>query len=531
MELLTAEQIRILDKAAIQDVGIPGLVLMEAAGKGVAEVCADLVAPAGTNIVVLCGRGNNGGDGFVAARRLTDMGASVRIFALTSEEKIHGDAAANMAVAKKLGLPIAFVANDQELSALQGPLAAADCIIDALLGTGLNTEVRGLYAQAIAMANEATAAKVAVDIPSGVHADSGAVLGIAFEADATATFGMPKIGLISYPGAEYAGEVFLVDIGIPIQVRDRVRPTAYLLDEASAAAPVLPRAMGGHKGTYGHTLIVAGSHGKTGAALLCGRSAARAGAGLVTIAVPGDVQPILEGAVAELMTSAYAANAAEIQPEKTARQLVALAEGKSCIAMGPGIPTSEAMARTLEIFLTSPALEGRCLILDADALNLLVGSLEAVHSCPGKVLLTPHPGEMARLLSRTTAQVQQDRVSAARELSTRTGAIVALKGARTIIATPEGTIWVNPTGNPGMGTGGSGDVLTGILAGLVAQGIDVLSAAKTGVYAHGKAGDLAADDQGQVSLTAQDILDRIPSVFQAWEQGRLEENDEDDSDQ
>ncbi len=531
MELLTAEEIRSLDRAAIDDLGIPGVVLMESAGKGVAGVVADLLVPAGAAVVVLSGRGNNGGDGFVAARRLADMGASVQIFVFAEATRIGGDAAVNLHIAQNLGMEILFVPEETRLDVLDSALAEADCIIDALLGTGLNQDVGGIYAKVIEAANAAEAIKIAVDIPSGIHADSGAVLGTAFKADATVTFGMPKIGLISYPGAQYAGDVFLVDIGIPAQCRSRIRPSAFLLDESTAAAPILPRTMGGHKGTYGHALMIAGSHGKTGAAILCGKAAARAGAGLVTLAVPQDVQHVLEASVTELMTASYAPKSDGIQPERAAEELAALADGKECLAIGPGIPTCAEMAATLKLLVSSPAMAKKCLILDADGLNLLADSLEIINACPCQVLLTPHPGEAARLLGTTTAEVQADRVQAARTLATRTGAVVALKGARTVIATPEGSIWINPTGNPGMGTGGTGDVLTGILAGFVVQGIDVLSAARSGVYAHGKAGDLAAEEMGQASLTAGDILAKLPEVLRAWEQGRLEEEDDEGASQ
>ena len=331
----------------------------------------------------------------------------------------------------------------------------------------------------------------------------------------TVTFGLPKIGLVSYPGAEQVGDLYVADIGIPPSVVANAKgPEAYLLDEGRARARLSPRPMGGHKGTFGHVLVLAGGPGKTGAALLAGQAAARAGAGLVTLALPESVQPILQVSVTHLMTEPYQDGSAKAAEER----LTALLDGKTALAAGPGLPSTSQIRDLLVRLLSGQALADKAVVLDAEALNLLAGRLDTMANSPARLVLTPHPGEAARLLDTTTAQVQADRVSSARRLAEATRAIVVLKGARTVVSTPEGTVWVNPTGNPGLGTGGAGDVLTGLVAGLAApRDADLLDAVLAGVHAHGLAADLAARRLGETALVATDLLDVLPRILAAWE--------------
>jgi NAD(P)H-hydrate epimerase len=376
-------------------------------------------------------------------------------------------------------------------------------IVDALLGTGLKEDVRGAIGDAIDRLNSLPKkiTRIAVDIPSGLDSDTGATHGRAVRADATYTMGLPKIGLVTSPGFEATGELHIVDIGIPRGLPEKKGLRCWLLEEADVARRVPVRPKSGHKGTFGHLLVVAGSHGKTGAALLCGESALRGGAGLVTLAVRPDVQKVLEGRVRELMTGAFADEA----------QLRALARGKRAVALGPGIATDDAMRDLVRRWAKELPLP---MVIDADGLNLLAGAVDVLKGAAGPRLLTPHPGEMARLCDTTTEAVQSDRVGIARTLAARTGAFVALKGARTVIAAPDGRAFINPTGNPGMGTGGTGDVLTGLVGSLLAQGLDPLDALLLGVYCHGRAGDRAAmRKKSQRGLLARDLITELPAAL------------------
>jgi len=515
MKLVTAAQMRELDRSTIEDVGVPGVVLMEVAGRSVADVIGQSMSLTGLEVVVLSGRGNNGGDGYVAARHLWSRGADVEVFVLAPRERIKGDALVNLKAIENLGLPIRFIESAEALDEISDAILGADCIVDAMLGTGLDSEVRGIFAQAIEVVNKAEGLRVAVDVPSGLHADQGVPLGSAVQADMTVTFGLAKVGLCTYPGAEFVGDLHVADIGIPSSLVQELDPPTALIEESEILASWPARRMGGHKGTYGHLLVLAGSTGKAGAALLCGEAGLRVGAGLVTLATPADVQRHLQAEVPELMTKAYADDALSMDVDETTDRLVALTATRRAVALGPGIPTTETMQAVIEALL--PRLKVP-MVIDADGLNLLVGRLDVFRHVAVPVVLTPHPGEMARLVESSTAKVQQDRIAVALSLVDRTGAWVVLKGARTIIAGPHGTVWINPTGNPGMGTAGAGDVLTGMVGGLLAQGWPTADAVRAAVFAHGKAGDKAAEALGLAGLTASDLLGRIPAVLREWEQ-------------
>ncbi len=497
--VVTAEEMRELDRATIEGIGVPGAVLMEHAGRAVADRVLAL-APAGP-VVVLCGAGNNGGDGYVCARWLRERGVDATVHLCAGRPR-PGDAALHLSIYEKLGGP---VLGPPDGAALTG----AAVIVDALFGTGLSKPIEGTLGALIVAANASPAVRVAVDIPSGIHADTGQVLGVAFTAHHTVTFAFPKVGLVSHPGFERAGRLHVVDIGIPEALATRARVALRLLDDETVAALVPARDLGAHKGTHGHALIVAGSAGKPGAALLCALGALRGGAGLVTLATSPDARASVEGRLLEAM---YATVDLERPAVEAVATLAALAEGKGAVACGPGIPsTAEARAsiRAVVGAIDVP------LVLDADALNHLApdpGLLRGVHA---PVVLTPHPGEAARLLSTTTAEVQADRVGAARRLAEASGAVTILKGARTVIAAPSGTAAINPTGNPGMASGGTGDVLCGLVAALLCQGIGPWNAARAAAYLHGRAGDLVAKRQGARGLLAHDLADSLPAAFES----------------
>lgn len=515
LPLVTAAEMREMDRITIEELGIPGVVLMEIAGRGVAERVASL-APGlvGWRVAVLCGAGNNGGDGYVAARHLALWGADVQLVLLAPEDRVQGDARVNYDVARRLDVPVSFWTEEALPMEAGALLAEQDCVVDALLGTGLASEVRGRYREVIEALNAARVLTVAVDIPSGLSADTGQPLGVAVEADTTVTFACPKLGLATHPGAEFAGEVHVVDIGIPPSLAERVGVRCHLLEEADVTALLPIRRLGGHKGTYGHVLAVAGSPGKSGAAVLCARAAARVGAGLVTVATTADALPAVAAQSLETMCASYAPSAEALDPAEATTAVLALARGKGAVVVGPGIPTTMAMFEVLRELVTDAAVPT---VLDADALNLVARGPLPLKQASAPLLITPHPGEMARLLQTTVPEVQRDRVAAAREAAARFGVLVALKGARTVLAAPDGRAFINPTGNPGMGSGGMGDVLTGMLGGLLAQGVAPFEALQLAVFLHGLAGDRAEARVGQHALVAGDLLEEIPALLRGWE--------------
>lgn len=505
MYVTTAAEMRELDRATIEDVGIPGVVLMESAGRQTAEaIFAELRARgrSAATIGVLCGPGNNGGDGFVIARWLLGAGHEVRTLLLAPRDRVRGDALVNLLALEHVGGRVQVV-DEAALAAHLPWLRTCDVLVDALLGTGLGSDVRGLFAAAIAGLADAAGLRVAVDIPSGVSSDTGQVLGHALRADLTVTYGAWKHGLLHHPGAALAGRVVVADIGIPPAVMRAHEPRARLLAPRELRAALPAREAAAHKGTYGHALVVAGSPGKSGAALLAGQAALRGGAGLVTVATDDETRGRLEGRVPELMVEAPGGWPA---PEG----VLALAEGKAALCVGPGLGTGGGAAE-----LVAALVEGApCpVILDADGLNALVGRRAVLDRARHPIVLTPHPGELGRLLGRPAAQINADRPAAARELASAHGVIVVLKGAHTVIAMPDGLLWICTTGNPGMASGGTGDVLAGLVAGLCARLGDAALAARVGVWLHGTAGDLAAREGSEEGLTAGALSDAIPRAF------------------
>ncbi len=512
MKVVTAAEMRALDRATIER-ATPSLVLMERAGRGVADaVLVRLGPPGGRRIAVVAGAGNNGGDGLVAARLLAEHGEHVTVYLATGRERLTPDARTNLAAVCALGVDARDLTTRDALSEASARIAAADAVVDAVFGTGLDRELTPHLREVVEAMNRCCGARIAVDVPSGLHADTGEALGAVFEADLTVTFAFPKIGLVTHPGFAHAGRVETVDIGIPASLAEEQGVRLELLDEAAASALIPPRPLSGHKGAFGHILVVAGSKGRTGAALLAGEGALRGGAGLCTIASTPAGQQALSAHVVEAMTATYCDDEEPLAGDLA--RLLELAAAKEALVVGPGIPRGEGMRELVAgLVRESPAP----LVLDADALNLLVGRTGVLRQARVPVALTPHPGEMARLVGRTVAEVQSDRVGVARRLAAETGATVALKGARTIIACADGRAWICPTGNPGMASGGTGDVLAGLAGALVGQGVPMPGALCAAVYIHGAAGDRAALRRGFAGLIARDLLDEIPSVLRDWQ--------------
>jgi NAD(P)H-hydrate epimerase len=506
VKLVTAAEMRALDEHTIRELGVPGAVLMESAGRAVVEVIATLVDATRARVVVWAGAGNNGGDGFVVARHLRNRGAQVELVLLAEEAKVAGDARVHFEDARRSGVPIAAALDEAAVDAAADRNAEAEVIVDALFGTGLQRALEGRFRRAVERINAARALRVAVDVPSGLDSDRGVPLGIAVRADHTVTFAVAKRGLVGAPGFTFTGALHVADIGIPAELAG---DKCTLLDER-ALAPARRLDPLAHKGTHGHLAILAGSTGKTGAALLCGRGALRAGAGLVTLIAPVSARDALDGKTPELMTAWYPGDDPVDVPATFAAIKAAL-DGKDAIAVGPGIPTGRGMH---ELLRRVCGLAGkRSIVLDADALNLLAGTPRLLGGAqPDALVLTPHPGEAARLLGRSTEEVQNDRFAAAAELARRFSAVVALKGARTVIAAPDGRLAVCPTGNPGMGAGGMGDVLTGCLGALVARAIPPFEATCAAVYLHGAAGDANAATRARGYL-ASEVADAMPALL------------------
>jgi ADP-dependent NAD(P)H-hydrate dehydratase / NAD(P)H-hydrate epimerase len=511
MLLVTAAEMRALDREVIEQVGVPGVVLMDAAGRGVVDVIAARADLSRARVVVYAGAGNNGGDGFVVARHLANRGAAVEVVLCAPADKVSGDALVHLLAAERSGVPFHDAADADGLARAAARTADAGVVVDALFGTGLTREVTGHLAQAIEDINAHRGLKVAVDVPSGLDADRGVPLGACVRADHTVTFAFAKRGLVSAPGFTFVGELHVADIGIPERLA-RARGVRAELLSKHALSPLVVRDPLGHKGTHGHLLLLAGSSGKTGAALLAGLAALRSGVGLCTVAAPHEAQAALDGRVPELMTAWYGATG-----DNTWDELAPLLEGKRAVAAGPGMPPSLPMREVLGHLCRAAAERGIALVLDADALNHLAAdpSLLDGHAAPERVVLTPHPGEAARLLARSTADVQSDRTRAALELAQRFAATVALKGARTVVAAPDGRLAICPAGNPGMGTGGTGDVLTGCTGALLARGLDGFAAACAAVFWHASAGDRVAAERGAIGITAGDVANALPATLLA----------------
>jgi hydroxyethylthiazole kinase-like uncharacterized protein yjeF len=508
VKIVTAEQMRELDRRAIQDRGIPGLALMENAGRAVAEAAVRMTrASPGRPIVVLCGRGSNGGDGLVAARHLAQMGRTPQVLLAAAPDEITGDAAANLSRLSEVGLSPTAVS---EPGVVGRACSRAGLVVDALLGTGLAGEVRGLPRQLIEALSNTHLPVLAVDVPSGLDADSGRPLGAAVQARETVTMGLPKIGLYLYPGCDYAGRVSVADIGLPADLLDESPAVAELTVPTWVRFLLPRRRTAAHKGDFGRVLVIAGSAGMTGAACLSAEAALRVGAGLVTVGCPASINDILEVKLTEVITFPLPETYERTLDTRALALILDLAEQTDVLAIGPGLsrqPDTAVLLRRLVARAEKP------MVIDADGLNALADTAALLEGDHAPTVLTPHPGEMARLMEVTAEEVQANRLHFAEAATNRFQSVIILKGACTLIAEQGRPLMVNPTGNPGMASGGTGDVLTGMVAGLMAQGLLPFEAAAAAAYLHGLAGDLAAQQVGEASLLAGDVLRALPEAL------------------
>lgn len=524
MKLATAAEMQCLDRTAIEEFNIPGIVLMENAGRGTVEFMVRELGPVrGRPVIIFVGPGNNGGDGLVIARHLHQLGGRPFIFFLVDPERLQGDAAGNFRIVRRLRLPMHIIAGADDLDAAAKKIAGIRVgapvwsLVDAIFGTGLKRPLAGRFLATVNLINrlrhEFGWPVTAVDIPSGLDADNGQILGGCAPADLTATYGLVKPGHVMHGGADLIGKLHCVDIGIPPEAVSRAGLQGETLDRRIMHL-LKKRKTPAHKGNFGHLLVLAGSGGKTGAAILSGLAALRAGTGLVTLAVPHELNPIFEASLVEAMTIPlpHSATCLSIDDYDLLRDRL---RGKDALVIGPGIGTA---AKTRELVLRLYRELDLPMVVDADGLNILAMAPDRIAKPPAPRILTPHPGEMARLAGLTSGEIQADRLRAACRFAAGTGAAVdngvtlVLKGAGTIICDPDGSWAVNTTGNPGMAAGGMGDVLSGLVGGLLAQGYSPAAASRLGVYLHGLTADRLAQERS-FGYLASEVAAAIPDVI------------------
>ncbi|MGE5676367.1 MAG: NAD(P)H-hydrate dehydratase [Mycobacterium leprae] len=510
MKVVSGDQMRSIENRVFDKYKVSSQLVMEIAGRQVAVIARQMLGGKRGPVVVVCGKGNNGGDGLVAARWLQHWDVNTQVVLWSTYDDLPADAAEALRTCRFSGVPILMPAQAKDA------LNNAALVIDAVLGIGVVGSARGPAAEAIKLINQAGRPVLAVDMPSGVSTDTGRADGPAVKADVTVTFALPKLGLFQFPAADLAGRVVVADIGLYDVAVDEEEITVELTRAALVQSWLPTYSRNAHKGTRGRVLVAAASRGMTGAAALAGEAALRVGAGLVTVASPVSSQPVVAGMQPEFMTLAFPETAAGGFATAAAEPFLERAARADALALGPGLgldPETQAFVR--KVVASSPAP----LVLDADAIKAFAGQPAMLAECPVPLVLTPHPGEMAHLLGVSVETVQSDRFAAVRAAAAATKAVVLLKGAYTLIAEPGGAVWINPTGNRALGTGGSGDVLTGIIAGLLAQGMGAPEAAAAGAYMHGLAGDRLAEQMGNDGILAGDLSAELPRVQRDLRQG------------
>lgn len=506
MKLVTADTMKELDRFTIHEIGIPGIVLMEMAGKAVADTVEELLVSSGLKrVVIVCGPGNNGGDGFVTARHLLDHGHDVRVVILTEKHRIVGDALTNLKALEYFNAAIQESPDGIPDETVEW--AGQAVIVDAIFGTGLQRYPAGIFADTIDIMNTLPGPSVAVDIPSGIDADCGAVLGTAFDAHVTVTFGAAKLGQFVWPGCGHCGKVKLVPIGIPESLIEKA-PDIQLLENSHAAASFRPRPRDSYKNTFGHVVVIGGLPGKSGATVHAALAAIRSGAGLTSVITSEASAARIEGRHPDLMIEPLLKVADGWLTVDDAEISRFLAD-KGSIVIGPGLSTAPGTASAIKAILGA----GLPTVIDADALNVIATNQDLIAAIGPDTVITPHPGEAARLLGIDSAEVQNNRVKSALDLAAKTGATTVLKGAGTIIASPDGRLAVCPSGSPALAVAGSGDVLAGIIGALLARGRLPFEAACAGVFLHGLTGDKAAEKIGEHSVAATDLVDLIPEAI------------------
>lgn len=515
MKVLTSRQMKEIDRKTIAEIGIPGIALMENAGIRIVEALnRRFPEPRAERVVIVAGKGNNGGDGLAVARHLWNQGARPVVLLLASKGDVRGDAAVNLNAALNMGIPVTEITSPEDWGRHQKALSRATVIVDAMFGTGLVKPLDGLYAQVVGGINASSAYKIAVDIPSGLSSDSSLIIGPCVKADLTVTLAAPKIAHILSPSEEYVGELVVASIGVPPSLFADSGLKLEMVERQDVEPFLKKRKKDTHKGTYGHVLVVSGSLGKTGAAALAGKAALKMGSGLVTVATPASCLPMVARSMPELMTDPLAETPERTIAVEALPRVLDLLKGKDALLLGPGISTNPSTAEFVLALLPRVRVP---MVIDADALNIIATNPGVLGSFKAPAVLTPHPGEFARLLGLTNREVLANRLELAPAFARRYRVYVVLKGHRSLTACPDGRVFINPTGNPGMATGGSGDVLGGMIASQIAQEKDIRGAVVSAIYVHGLSGDLGADELGERALTAGDIIRFLPQALKAME--------------
>lgn len=514
MRIVTASQMRSIDEQTIEAIGIPGIVLMENASRAVVRfICSNF--PDASRIAILVGKGNNGGDGLVIARHLMMSDVSVIVFLFSPADCFRGDAQTNLSIVQNLEIPIREVSSKTNLKQIEKSLTEMDLVVDSIFGTGLRGGVHGHIAEIIRLVNESSVPILAVDIPSGLNADNGRAEGACVCADITLTIGLPKLGLLTYPGVEIAGKLEIVptyEVGFPESIIETHDIVLNWIQHEDAVRLLPDRTPNSYKTSYGRVFVVAGSIGMTGAATLASEAVLRVGAGLVILGIPASLNQVLEMKLTEVMTIPL--------PETDQGSIALAAESRigeyidrneSVLAIGPGLSQH---FETAELVNRLVCQHDKPMVIDADGLNAVAQNLDTLKFLNTESVLTPHPGEMSRLLDVPVSEIEADRVNIAQQFAQDHQLVLVLKGVPSIVARYDGQVWINSTGNAGMATAGSGDVLTGVIAGFIAQGMDSFSAAVLGVYLHGFAGDLASESVGQYGMVAGDLLGYLPIAIE-----------------
>lgn len=510
VKIVSGEKMGELDRISMTDYGIPGLVLMENAGLQVVNAIQDICPAQGKRIVILCGKGNNGGDGFVIGRHLKKLGYRVYIYAMDDVSAYKGDAAVNYNILLQRGLSV-FQVSEEDPAELLNDLTGDEIIVDALLGTGITREVKEPFATLIKEINKSAAGVISVDIPSGISSDTGKIMGVAVESDYTVTFALPKRGLLLYPGASNAGKLIIADIGIPPELTVSGKIKENLLTGRYVASLLPSRIPDGNKGTYGRSLILAGSPGMCGAAAMAGETALRGGAGLVYVGTALELRPVLDSMSKEVIVWGFAGDGEGNLSAQGVNEILEKASACNSIALGPGLKPGEDTLNLLKGVITHFSVP---VVIDAGGLGAMSLEPRFLPRQGAPLILTPHPGEMARLLGISPSEVQENRWEIASQYAIKWNVVLVLKGAHTVVASPEGEVFVNPTGNPVLSTAGTGDLLTGLITAFAAQGLSPLDAALCGVYLHGLAADLLVQEKGERGYIAGDITEYIPAAFQ-----------------
>jgi ADP-dependent NAD(P)H-hydrate dehydratase / NAD(P)H-hydrate epimerase len=509
LTVVTAKQMQSIDRWTIDELGIPGVVLMENAGGAIVRQLQNAIAdlPA-KKVIIFCGKGNNGGDGFVIARHLFQLGANITVLLAGKLADLKDNAKTNALSAQNLKIAIREL-NSENINSFDHKLRHSDIIVDALFGTGLSKPATGFMETIINKINQHEKFTISVDINSGIDADSGSLIGPHVFSDITFALASMKNSHLLHPAAGAMKKVDLLDIGIPKESYSEQNIQSHLVEEKDIKSIFRSRSLDSHKGSYGHVLVLAGSTGKSGAAGLTALAALRSGCGLCTLALPETCQKAFELHPMEVMTVPLPQTQSGALSLKAKDPILKLLEGKTAVAMGPGLttdPETVSLIGELLPFIDCP------LILDADAINAFENNIDWLGKLKSAIL-TPHPKEMSRLIGLSTQEIQKNRMQVTTEFAQKHSTLLLLKGASSLIGTPDGNIYINPTGNPGMATGGSGDVLTGIIAGLAAQNISLQNAAIAGAYIHGHSGDLFSEKETQTSLIAGDLLRCLPDAL------------------